>query len=166
MTDLIDPPEAQFLRENVVRGGMDLLLFAHKSHLNRADEALDALGLGRAHHRALYFIHRKPDVSIADLLLLLGVTKQSLSRVLRLLIDRGYVRQRVGDRDRRQRLLALTQSGEALETSLFLELRENMARAYTASGPRAVKGYWTLMQNLMSPATQRQFAAFYQDDRP
>lgn len=163
MTDLIDPPAAQFLREEVILGGMDLLLFAHKSHLRRADEALSALGLGRAHHRALYFIHRRPDLSVTDLLSLLGVTKQSLGRVLGPLVDRGFVRQRIGDRDRRQRLLSLTEAGEALESRLFLELRENMARAYSLSGANAVKGYWTMMQNLMSPETRQQFVDFHRD---
>lgn len=161
MAELIKPPAAQFLRDDVIRGGMDLLLFAHKSHLRHADDELCAMGLGRAHHRCLYFIGRRPDLSVGDLLALLGVTKQSLGRVLGALVERGLVAQRTGDTDRRQRLLRLTPAGEELEQRLFSGLHTNMSRAYAASGEDAVAGFWTMMQNLMSEEAQRQFAAFH-----
>ncbi|WP_294236055.1 MarR family transcriptional regulator [uncultured Sphingomonas sp.] len=140
---------------------MDLLLFAHKSHLNHSDKELAKLGLGRAHHRCLYFVARQPDLSVAQLLALLGVTKQSLGRVLSVLVERDLIRQRQGDKDRRQRLLRLSPAGEALEQRLFADLRENMSRAYAASGEEAVLGYWTMMQNLMSAEAQQQFATFH-----
>lgn len=161
MPDVIRPPRAQFLRNDVIRGGMDLLLFAHKSHLNHSDKELAKLGLGRAHHRCLYFVARQPDLSVAQLLALLGVTKQSLGRVLSVLVERDLIRQRQGDKDRRQRLLRLSPAGEALEQRLFADLRENMSRAYAASGEEAVLGYWTMMQNLMSAEAQQQFATFH-----
>lgn len=161
MSDTIKPPPAQFLRDDVIRGGMDLLLFAHKSHLRHSDAELAALGLGRAHHRCLYFIGRQPNLSVGDLLSLLGVTKQSLGRVLGALIERGLVEQRTGETDRRQRLLRLTPAGDALEHRLFSGLHQNMSRAYAASGEEAVTGFWTMMQNLMSDEAQRQFAAFH-----
>ncbi|MBI0474621.1 MarR family transcriptional regulator [Sphingomonas sp. MA1305] len=161
MAEPIKPPAAQFLRDDVIRGGMDLLLFAHKSHLRHADGELGALGLGRAHHRCLYFIGRRPDLSVGELLSLLGVTKQSLGRVLGALVERELVAQRTGDTDRRQRLLRLTPAGEALEQRLFSGLHGNMSRAYAASGEDAVTGYWTMMQNLMSDEAQRQFADFH-----
>ncbi|AXJ94133.1 MULTISPECIES: MarR family winged helix-turn-helix transcriptional regulator [unclassified Sphingomonas] len=161
MTETIKPPPAQFLRDDVIRGGMDLLLFAHKSHLRHSDAELAALGLGRAHHRCLYFIGRQPNLSVGDLLALLGVTKQSLGRVLGALLERGLVEQRPGETDRRQRLLRLTPAGEALEQRLFVGLHQNMSRAYAASGEEAVGGFWTMMQNLMSDEAQRQFAAFH-----
>lgn len=161
MSDPIKPPPAQFLRDDVVRGGMDLLLFAHKSHLRHADLELAALGLGRAHHRCLYFVGRRPNLSIGDLLSLLGVTKQSLGRVLRELLERELIAQRPGDTDRRQRLLSLTAAGEILEQRLFAGLHNNMSRAYAASGEEAVGGFWAIMQNLMSEEAQQQFAAFH-----
>jgi len=161
MPDPIKPPCAQFLRDDIVRGGMDLLLFAHKSHLRHADTELAELGLGRAHHRCLYFIARRPNLSVGDLLALLGVTKQSLSRVLGALVERGLVEQKPGEADRRQRLLSLSPTGTALEDRLFAGLHGNMSRAYAASGEEAVNGYWTIMQNLMSEEAQRQFAAFH-----
>ena len=161
MPKSISPPRAQYLRDDVIRGGMDLLLFAHRSHLRHSDEELATLGLGRAHHRCLYFVGRQPDLSVSELLSLLGVTKQSLGRVLSLLVERDLIRQKTGDKDRRQRLLSLSPAGELLEHKLFAGLHENMSRAYAASGEEAVHGYWTMMQNLMSDEAQRQFAAFH-----
>jgi len=98
-------------------------------------------------------------------LALLGITKQSLGRVLKGLIDRDLIRQRPGLKDRRQRLLKLTPSGKILEQRLFAGLHDNMSRAYTASGEEAVHGYWTMMLNLMSNDAQRQFAAFQGADK-
>ena len=97
-------PSAQFLREPELRRGLELLYFGH-SHLTRSiDRGLAAEGLGRAHHRALYFIARKPDLTVSALLALLAITKQSLGRVLTELTQRGLVEIRPGERDRRQRL--------------------------------------------------------------
>lgn len=161
MTDSIKPPPAQYLRDDVIRGGMDLLLFAHKSHLRHADAELDKIGLGRAHHRCLYFVARQPDLSVGDLLRLLSVTKQSLSRVLVILLKQGLIEQRVGEKDRRQRLLRLTPTGRLLEHQLFEGMHRNMSQAYAISGEEAVSGYWMVMQNLMNEDVREQFAAFH-----
>ena len=108
---------------------MELLYFA-QSTLARATEArLGEMGLGRAHHRAMYFIARHPDLTVSALLSLLGITKQSLGRVLNELVDRELVETRVGERDRRQRLLRLSATGTALEQELFEMLREHWSRA-------------------------------------
>ena len=157
MAEPIKPPAAQFLRDDVIRGGMDLLLFAHKSHLRHADGELGALGLGRAHHRALYFLGGYPEISVSELLDVLCVSKQSLGRVMRDLMDRGLVCGRVGERDRRQKLLSLTDKGRALENALFEHLRSNMANAYQAAGETAVTGYWIVMQQLMRGEAREQF---------
>ena len=101
-----------FLREPELRRGMELLYFG-QSHLTRTiDRGLAAQGLGRAHHRALYFIARRPDMTVSDLLALLAITKQSLGRVLNELNERGLVETRPGERDRRQRLLAADRGGQ------------------------------------------------------
>lgn len=149
MIPLVLPPTEQFLRDDVIRGGMDLMFFAHTRHLAHADRHLAAIGLGRAHHRVLYFLARGPGMAVGDLLAILGVTKQSLGRVVKDLADQGLIVSRPGDRDRRQRLLSLTEAGDLLETKLFDELKQNMAQAYAASGGAAVLGYWTVSQNLM-----------------
>lgn len=135
-------------------------MFAHRSHLAHADNALAEKGLGRAHHRVLYFVARKPGANVSDLLSTLGITKQSLGRVLNDLSREDLLELRVGERDRRTRLLFLTDAGQQLENELFQQLRDNMERAYSISGEQAVHGYWTMMQNLMSADVRRNFASF------
>jgi DNA-binding MarR family transcriptional regulator len=142
---------ALFLREPELRRGMELLYFGH-AHLHRSiDRGLAAQGLGRAHHRALYFIARQPDLTVSELLALLGITKQSLGRVLSELSERDYVETRPGERDRRQRLLRLTKAGSDLESELFAVVREKMSAAYSRAGADAVAGYWTVLEGMIPP---------------
>jgi len=143
-----------FLREPEIRRGVELLYFGY-SHLYRGiDEGLAQQGLGRAHHRALYFIARQPDLTVSELLALLGITKQSLGRVLNELDGRGLVASRVGPNDRRQRRLRLTASGAALEAQLFGALREKLSAAYAQAGQGAVAGFWAVLEGLI-PAEER-----------
>src|SRR5580693_3271369 len=95
--------------DSEIRQAQDLLFFAYRDFTNAADVALEELGLGRAHHRALHFIGRNPGITVSELLAILRITKQSLARVLGALVDQGYVAQAQGDQDRRQRLLSMTQ---------------------------------------------------------
>ncbi len=140
---------ALFLREAELRRGMELLYFGH-GHLTRSvDNALARQGLGRAHHRALYFIARKPDLTVSELLGLLAITKQSLGRVLNELTERGLVAIRPGERDRRQRLLKLTADGTALESELFDAIRVKMSAAYAKAGQAAVTGYWAVLEGMI-----------------
>lgn len=159
MTDILLPPSGQFLREETIRGGMDLLYFANTRHLKRADEKLAEMGLGRAHHRVLYFVQRRPDMTVTELLTILDITKQSFSRVSKDLVGKCLLELRPGDRDRRQRLLRLTKAGSALEKELFDELHDNVARAYAASGGDAVTGFWIVLQNLIGAEGREQFRA-------
>ncbi|WP_375249983.1 MarR family winged helix-turn-helix transcriptional regulator [Sphingomonas sp.] len=138
-----------FLRESEIRRGIELLYFGN-SHITRSiDRGLAKQGLGRAHHRALYFIARKPDMPVSDLLALLAITKQSLGRVLNELIERGLLETRPGERDRRQRLLRLTAEGVALEASLYEALRERLSAAYSRAGQNAVSGFWAVLEGLI-----------------
>lgn len=159
MVDVLLPPPGQFLREDAIRGGMDLLLFANVHHLRRADEKLAELGLGRAHHRVLYFVGRRPDMAVSELLSILAVTKQSLGRVTKDLARKGLIEQHTSTRDRRRRLLRLTAAGAELERALFDVLHDNVARAYAASGGEAVAGFWTFMQHLIGEDGREQFRA-------
>ncbi|MGB3722663.1 MAG: MarR family transcriptional regulator [Pacificimonas sp.] len=143
-----------FLRETEVRRGIELVYFGYSDLIRGADAHLDKHGLGRAHHRSLYFIARQPGLSVGALLRMLGITKQSLSRVLTELQQRGLVTQRVGERDRRQRLLTLTDAGLKLEHELFELLRQRMASAYAAAGQDAVSGFWKVLAELL-PDEQR-----------
>ncbi|WP_242147386.1 MarR family transcriptional regulator [Sphingomonas sp. BAUL-RG-20F-R05-02] len=140
-----------FLREPELRRGLELLYFGN-SHLTRSiDQGLADQGLGRAHHRALYFIARQPDLTVSQLLGLLAITKQSLGRVLNELIERGLVEMRPGDRDRRQRLLRLSDTGRGLENQLFDALRERLSAAYASAGQSAVSGFWAVLEGLIPP---------------
>lgn len=97
---------------------IELLFFAYRDFISEPDEILSGFGFGRAHHRVLHFVDRNPGLSVADLLDILKITKQSLARVLKQLIDRGFIEQREGERDRRQRLLFATPEGEKLAHTL------------------------------------------------
>ncbi|MGB6966001.1 MAG: MarR family transcriptional regulator [Xanthobacteraceae bacterium] len=97
---------------------IELLFFAYRDFVGDPDEVLEKLGFGRAHHRVLHFVNRNPGMKVAELLVVLKITKQSLGRVLKQLIDEGYVVQKAGANDRRQRLLYASAAGEALATKL------------------------------------------------
>lgn len=140
---------ALFLHDAAIRRGMELMMFAQSRFVRTADEKLAEMGLGRAHHRALYFIGRKPDITVGELLELLGITKQSLSRVMRDLIERQLVAVRHGENDRRNRLLCLTAAGRQLEATLYGEQRDRMAAAYIEAGQEAVGGYWKVLESLI-----------------
>ncbi|MFN0264440.1 MarR family winged helix-turn-helix transcriptional regulator [Tepidamorphus sp. 3E244] len=97
---------------------IELLFFAYRDFISEPDEILAGYEFGRAHHRVLHFVDRNPGLSVADLLEILKITKQSLARVLKQLVDRGFVEQRAGERDRRQRLLHATPEGQNLARTL------------------------------------------------
>src|SRR3982751_5561304 len=96
----------------------ELLFFAYRDFVGDPDQELEAFGFGRAHHRVMHFVHRYPGLKVADLLDVLRITKQSLGRVLKQLLDEGYIVQKTGNNDRRQRLLYATPKGEALVAKL------------------------------------------------
>ncbi|ATY34785.1 MarR family transcriptional regulator [Sphingomonas psychrotolerans] len=148
------PASPLFLREPEIRRGIELLYFGYANLTRSIDAGLARQGLGRAHHRALYFIAREPDLTVSALLAILGITKQSLGRVLGELAERGMVETRTGERDRRQRLLRLTPAGAALEAELFEALREKMSTAYSSAGQGAVGGFWAVLEGLM-PESER-----------
>jgi DNA-binding MarR family transcriptional regulator len=97
---------------------VELLFFAYRDFTGEADAALSAYGLGRAHHRVLHFVNRHPAIRVADLLELLKITKQSLSRVLRRLLADGWIEHAPGPEDRRERRLTLTAHGQTLAAAL------------------------------------------------
>lgn len=142
---------ALFLREAEVRRGIEFLFFAHASLWRSIDARLAEQALGRAHYRALYFIARQPGLTISDLLALLGITKQSLGRVVKELEARAMVTTRPGGRDRRAKELRLTEEGRATEAAIFDLLRDAMSRAYTHAGQQAVTGFWQVSEALLPP---------------
>ena len=116
---------------------IELLFFAYRDFISDPDEVLENLGFGRAHHRVLHFVNRNPGMKVAELLDILKITKQSLGRVLKQLVDEGYVAQKAGPNDRRQRLLFVTPKGEALAMQLAGLQTERIARALAELGPNA-----------------------------
>src|SRR5262245_51566437 len=116
---------------------IELLFFAYRDFVSDPDEALARFGFGRAHHRVLHFVNRNPGMKVADLLDILKITKQSLGRVLKQLVDEGYVVQKEGENDRRQRLLFVTTKGEQLAMKLAGLQTERIARALAEIGPNA-----------------------------
>ncbi len=137
-----------FLREEELRRGMEMLFLAWRNVAGSADGALAAHGLGRAHHRAIYFIGRTPGITVGDLLDRLGITKQSLSRVVRQLTDDGFITVDAGRQDRRQRRLSLTPRGETVERDTTEAQRELFASAYRQAGAEAVEGFRQVLGRL------------------
>ena len=116
---------------------IELLFFAYRDFVGDPDEVLSKLAFGRAHHRVLHFVNRNPGMKVADLLDILNITKQSLGRVLKQMVDQGYVVQKEGAQDRRQRLLYVTPKGEALALKLAGLQTARINRAFAELGPGA-----------------------------
>jgi len=145
MADLIIPvaDRAASSGERAARGNepiwdvIELLFFAYRDFTGDPDDVLAKLGFGRAHHRVMHFVNRNPGMKVAELLDVLKITKQSLGRVLKQLIDQGYILQKEGANDRRQRLLYVTPKGEALAMKLAGLQTARIARALSELGPHA-----------------------------
>jgi DNA-binding MarR family transcriptional regulator len=116
---------------------IELLFFAYRDFVGDPDEVLSKLAFGRAHHRVLHFVNRNPGMKVADLLEILNITKQSLGRVLKQLVDQSYVVQKEGEQDRRQRLLYVTAKGEVLALKLAGLQTQRINRAFAELGPNA-----------------------------
>ena len=132
------PPETALTRGNEpIWDVIELLFFAYRDFIGDPDDVLAKFGFGRAHHRVLHFVNRNPGMKVAELLDILKITKQSLGRVLKQLIDQGYVVQKEGANDRRQRLLYVTAKGETLAMKLAGLQTVRIARALSELGPNA-----------------------------
>jgi DNA-binding MarR family transcriptional regulator len=116
---------------------IELLFFAYRDFVSDPDEVLAKFGFGRAHHRVLHFVNRNPGMKVAELLDVLKITKQSLGRVLKQLIDEGYIVQKEGANDRRQRLLYVSDAGEALAMRLAGMQTARIGRVLAELGPGA-----------------------------
>ncbi len=155
MSDIKSSATATYLRESELRQGIELLFFAYRDFTAGPDHMLERYGFGRAHHRVIYFVGRHPHINVTELLGILRITKQSLNRVLSQLVRQGFIRQTPGNRDRRQRLLELTEPGVALERDLSENQRGFIARAYREAGPEAVEGFRKVMIDLVSDPEDR-----------
>lgn len=148
-----------YLTDEQLRKGIEAMFFAYRGFTSDPDCILAERGYGRAHHRAIHFINRNPGINVSDLLQTLGVTKQSLNRVLRAMIADGLVESRVGRRDRRERNLYLSERGVALEAELSLVQHARMRSAYRIAGSEAVAGFRAVLEAIMDPETRARFSA-------
>ncbi|MDP6571998.1 MAG: MarR family transcriptional regulator [Rhodospirillales bacterium] len=139
-----------FLREEELRQAMELLFYAYRDFTAEPDSILAKYGFGRAHHRVIYFVGRKPGTTVGELLRILKITKQSLSRVLGQLVREGFVTQESDPRDRRRRRLRLTEKGAELERLLTESQCRLVASAYREAGAQAVEGFRTVLLGLIN----------------
>lgn len=128
----------------------ELLYFAYRDYIAWPDDILQNYGFGRAHHRILFFVSQNPSMTVAELLKILNITKQSLSRVLSALVGKGYIVQEIGQQDRRQRLLNLTDKGKELLSQVSEHQKEQMLKALKDSGMESVEGFWKVLTALIS----------------
>jgi DNA-binding MarR family transcriptional regulator len=146
-----------FLTDEQLRQGIEAMFFAYRGFTADPDRILADMAYGRAHHRAVHFISRARGTTVNNLLNILGVTKQSLNRVLRTLIQDGLVESRVGKADKRERHLFLTEDGAALERTLSDAQRERMRVAYREAGPEAVSGFRQVLEAMMDSELRRKY---------
>lgn len=151
MADLNSSIDPQFLREEDLRQGIELLFYAYRDFTGEPDAILDKHGLGRAHHRVIYFVGRNPGITVTELLEILRITKQSLSRVLGHLLEQDFINQRADPADRRRKQLTLSEKGKVLEHALTSTQMDRFARAYREAGAEAVEGFRRVLIGIVEP---------------
>ncbi len=157
MTDVKTGVNPLFLREEDLRQGMELLFYAYRDFTAEPDAILAKYRFGRAHHRVIHFVGRNPGITVSELLGILKITKQSLSRVLSQLVREEFIVQKAGPRDRRQRLLDLTPKGIEIERRLSESQRARIASAYREAGAEAVEGYRKVLMGMINAEERRKF---------
>jgi DNA-binding MarR family transcriptional regulator len=145
---------------------VELLFFAYRDFTADPDAVLEQYGFGRAHHRVLHFVNRHPGLKVAELLAILKITKQSLARVLKQLIDEGFVAQRAGQSDRRERLLFLTAKGTRLAEKLAQLQMDRVADALAEAGPGAEMAAQRFLFAMIANTDRKRVAALLDDPPP
>ena len=142
--------EEPLYTDDDLRRCMELLFYAYRDLIDPPDEILKKYRFGRAHHRVIHFVGRNPEVTVSDLLCILRITKQSLSRVLSQLISEGIVEQSKGQHDRRKRLLSLTEKGTEFEFRISQNQRDCIAKSFATAGPDAVEGFRKVLVGMIN----------------
>jgi DNA-binding MarR family transcriptional regulator len=148
-------PNPLFLRDQELTRGVELLDFAYRALTAEPDRILGGLGLGRNHRRVIHFVARQPGMTLAELVDIVRLTKQSLSRTIKELETKGLITRGASQRDRRRRPLRLTELGAELEERLNGGLRRRLALAYRAAGADAVAGYHQVLLGLVDERARR-----------
>jgi DNA-binding MarR family transcriptional regulator len=158
MPDIKRRAEPSPVSDDEIRDGVELLFFAYRDFIAGPDAVLARYGFGRAHHRVIHFVGRHPQMTVSELLGILHITKQSLSRVLSELVQQGFIAQYPGPHDRRQRLLELTAEGRALEREVSSPQRARVGEAYRQAGAAAVTGFRKVLLSIIAdPGDRRRF---------
>lgn len=158
-------PESNSDRERLV-ACVELLFFAYRDFTGDADAVLEEYGFGRAHHRVLHFVNRHPGLRVAHLLDILKITKQSLARVLKQLIGEGFIAQRAGEHDRRERLLYLTPKGQRLAEKLTALQVRRIEHALAETGPEADDATRRFLFAMIASTDRERVAALLQPTAP
>ena len=148
-------PSPLFLRDQELTRGVELLDSAYRALIAEPDRVMAGLGLGRNHRRVIHFVARQPGITLADLVEIVQLTKQSLSRTIKELEARGLIARGASQSDRRRRPLRLTDQGAALDERLDSGLRRRLALAYRAAGADAVAGYHEVLLGLVDERARR-----------
>lgn len=144
-------PGKDILAETPAYDLIELFFFAYRDFVSDPDRILDEYGFGRAHHRVLHFVSRQPGLTIAELLDILRITKQSLNRVLKELIEKDFIESRMGTSDRRQRLLHATPQGHDLALKLAKLQTRRIMRALSDMEPEAKDAVSRYLLRLIDP---------------
>ena len=143
---------------------IELLFFAYRDFVGDADRLLESMAFGRAHHRVLHFVNRHPGLTIAELLDILKITKQSLNRVLKELLDLNYVEARPGTSDRRKRQLFASPKGRRLANELANVQSRRFARALAELPEGARSSMIEFLLAMIDPSEREQVAALTWND--
>ncbi|NQV82417.1 MAG: winged helix-turn-helix transcriptional regulator [Rhodospirillales bacterium] len=157
-------PHPHVADDGELRQAIELLFFAYRDFTGEADALLADFGFGRAHHRVIYFVGAHPGMAVSELLEILKITKQSLSRVLSQLIAEGFILQRTDDTDRRRRRLYLTAQGADLERRLTERQSQWIAAAYREVGADAIEGFRAVLRGIINDKDRTRFAPEHQAD--
>lgn len=160
------PKTAQPHAEDRLTEAIELLFFSYRDFTSDPDVILTEYEFGRAHHRVVHFVGRNPGITVAELLTILRITKQSLARVLRQLIERGFVEQKTGEKDRRQRRLYLTEAGAEFLRRLVAPQRERVSKAFAAAGPGAETAWRSVMLALLNEETRPEVDHVFTKESP
>ena len=158
-------PNPLFLREEDLRQTIELLFFAYRDFTEGPDKILSEVGFGRAHHRVIHFVFRNEGISVTELLKILKITKQSLSRVLTQLVNDKYIDQIQGTKDRRQKRLYLTNKGLLLEKKLSKPQLRKLAEAFRTSGAAAVENYRDVLIKMINEKDRQSVIALIEKSR-
>ena len=154
-----------YLTDSQLRQGIEAMFFAYRGFTADPDRILEEYGYGSAHHRALHFITGATGTTVTNFLSILGVTKQSLNRVLRTLVNDTLVEVKVGIRDKRERHLYLTNQGRELQERLSSAQSNRMRKAFKNAGPNAVSGFKTVLEAMMDPELNKIYSKLREEGK-